>query len=98
MPTCIPTSTPTTSHSHTSVIQPYGVSVSSFFTTVGPRLLLLLVMAAWLAIAKITPPAVVTKAAPVKDFSAGRALAYLPAIAKEPPLCAHKPVQRYDRI
>ncbi len=70
----------------TPTTKPPGISVSSLFRKVGPRLLLLLVMgiSAWLTIAQFTPPAVVPKTVPATEFSAERAMAYLAAIAKEP--------------
>ena len=43
-----------------------------------------MVLSAWLAIAQFTPPAVVPKTASATEFSAERAMTYLPAIAKEP--------------
>ena len=63
-----------------------GVTVSSLWTLVGPRLLLLVVLvaSAWLAFAQFTTPAVVPASAPVTEFSAARAMTELPAIAKEP--------------
>ena len=86
MTTRTPTSTHTTGGTPTPTTKSSGVSVSSLFKKIGPRLLLLLVMvlSAWLAIAQFTPPAVVPKASPATEFSAERAMAYLPAIAKEP--------------
>ncbi|MGZ3623324.1 MAG: M28 family peptidase [Ktedonobacteraceae bacterium] len=86
MTTSTPTSTHTTGGTPTPTTKSSGVSVSSLFKKVGPRLLLLLVMvlSAWLAIAQFTPPTVVPKDSPATEFSAERAMTYLPAIAKEP--------------
>jgi hypothetical protein len=68
--------------------KPSGVTVVSLLTKVGPRLLLLLVLAlsTWLAFAQFTPPAVVPANAPATQFSAERAMTDLRVIAKEPHL------------
>jgi hypothetical protein len=86
MTTSTSTSTHSTEGPPTPATKPPGVSFSTLFTNIGPRLLLLLVMglSAWLAIAQFIPPAVVPKASPFTQFSAERAMTYLPAIAKEP--------------
>jgi hypothetical protein len=66
--------------------KPPGVSLPALIANVGPRLLMLLVLAAsaWLAFAQFTTPAVIPANAPATEFSAARAMTELPAIAKEP--------------
>ena len=85
MTTRTPTSTHTTGGTPTPTTKSSGVSVSSLFKKVGPRLLLLLVMvlSAWLAIAQFTPPAVVPNSAPATEFSAERAMTQLRVIAQQ---------------
>jgi hypothetical protein len=63
-----------------------GATLLSLLTHAGPRLLMLLVLAAsvWIAIAQFTPPAVVPASAPASEFSAERAMTELRAIAKVP--------------
>ncbi|SRR6266568_2937576 len=66
--------------------KPSGVTVVSLLAKLGPRLLLLLVLAlsTWLGFAQFTPPAVVPANAPATEFSAERAMTELRTIAQKP--------------
>lgn len=79
------TSTPESGSPPSPATQPSGVSVSSLFRRVGPRLLLLLVMllSVLLGFAQFSTPTVVPKSAPATEFSAERAMTQLRVIAQQ---------------
>jgi Peptidase family M28 len=85
MTTSTPASTHTTGGPPTTATKPPGVSVSSLFMKVGPRLLLLLVMvlSVLLGFAQFTSPAVVPTSASATEFSAERAMTKLQVIAQQ---------------
>lgn len=86
MTTRTPISTNNTGSPTGPASKPPDAAASSLLMKVGPRLLMLavLVASAWLAFAQFSTPAVVPASAPASEFSAERAMTYLPAIAKEP--------------
>jgi hypothetical protein len=85
MTTSTPASTHTTGGPPTIATKPPGISISSLFMKVGPRLLLLLVMvlSVLLGFAQFTSPAVVPTSAPATEFSAERAMTKLQVIAQQ---------------
>ena len=100
MRTRTPTSTHTTGGTPTPTTKSFGVSVSSLFKKIGPRLLLLLVMvlSAWLAIAQFTPPAVVPKPHQPWNFQPSELWHTCQRLPKSRILWAHLPVRRCVRI
>lgn len=85
MTTSTPASTLKPGRPPTPATKPPGFSVSSLFTKIGPRLLLLLVVvfSALLGFAQFTAPAVVPTGAPATEFSAERAMTGLRVIAQQ---------------
>jgi hypothetical protein len=85
MTTSTSTSTRESGSPPTPATKPPGISVSSLFRSMGPRLLLLLVMllSALLGFAQFSPPAVVPQSAPATEFSAERAMTQLRVIARQ---------------